>query len=110
MTERSTGGVGGARFSIERDPGSISRDDASCAIAWRADGYEAIEVYVDPALADREADICETVAALAGAHADIDTLTEAIETYASGEELSASIYERPRGAPAGLVAVAFTLG
>ncbi|HEU4671651.1 MAG TPA: hypothetical protein VFS32_02010 [Candidatus Limnocylindrales bacterium] len=105
-----TGGPDTGRFSIENDPGSVTRDDATCAIAWRADGYEAIEVYVDPALGDRDADICETVEALAGAHRDIDTLTDAIETYAAGEELSASIYERPDAAPLGLVAIAFTIG
>jgi hypothetical protein len=103
-------GRGAARLPTQRYRGSSARDDATCAIAWRADGYEVIEVYVDPALRDREADICQTMEALAAAHADIDTLTEAIETYASGEQLSASIYERPDSAPAGLVAVAFTLG
>jgi hypothetical protein len=92
------------------DPFSITRDDVACAIAWRADGYEAIEVYVDPALADRQAEICETVEALAGRHRDIDTLSEAVETFADGADLSASIYERLADAPEGLVAIAFTLG
>lgn len=92
-------------------PGSVgAAAGATCAIAWRADGYEAIEVYVDPALGDRDPDICETVEALAGAHHDIDTLSEAIEAYARREAMSASIYERPEAAPVGLVAVAFTLG
>jgi hypothetical protein len=92
------------------DPGSITRDDAACAIAWQVDPYEVIEVYVDPALSDRTDDICTTVEALSGAHRDIDTLSDAIQTFAGAESLSASVYEQPQDAPAGVVAIAFTIG
>lgn len=92
------------------DAATFGRDDAACAIAWRVDDYEAIEVYVDPALSDRAAQICESVEVLSAAHRDIDTLSDAIETFAQGESLSASIYDRPEDAPGGIVAVAFTLG
>jgi hypothetical protein len=68
-----------------------------------------IEVYVDPALGDRTREICDTVEALAAAHADLDALTEAIDTYADGQALSASVYE-PDGPGRGVVAIAFTIG
>ena len=85
--------------------------DAACSFAWRADGYEAISVFLDPVLLDRAAAICETVNALGGQHRDIDTLSDAIEQFAGGEGLSASIHEQPRDdLSAGLVAVSFTLG
>jgi hypothetical protein len=92
------------------DAASITRDDAACAIAWQVDDYEVIEVYVDPALSDRTDEICLTVEALSGDHRDIDTLSDAIRTFAEGESLSASIYDRPDDAPGGVVAVAFTIG
>jgi hypothetical protein len=95
---------------LAEDPGSITRDDAACAIAWQVEPYEVIEVYVDPALSDRADDICGTVEALSGAHRDIDTLSDAIQTFAEAESLSASVYEQPQDAPAGVVAVAFTIG
>jgi hypothetical protein len=95
------------------DPGippMAVRDDASCVVAWRVDDHEAIEVYVDPALADREPQICQTVEVLCATNRDVDTLSDAIETYADGESLSASIYDRPDGESPGVIAVAFTLG
>jgi hypothetical protein len=96
--------------SARDDPGSITRDDAACAMAWQVGDYEVIEVYVDPALADRTDEICTTVEALSGDHRDIDTLSDAIRTFADGASLSASIYDRPDDAPGGVVAVAFTIG
>ena len=101
---------GARRLRLERDPSFTERDDAACAIAWRHDDREVIEVYVDPALGDRAEAICESVATLAGSHADIDTLSSAIGTYAHGENLSASIYTDVDDEANGVVAVAFTLG
>ncbi|HEU4572639.1 MAG TPA: hypothetical protein VFR93_08120 [Candidatus Limnocylindrales bacterium] len=92
------------------DPGSITRDDVACAIHWEVDDRDVIEVYVDPVLTDRVDGICESVTAIADAHRDIDTLSEAIQTFAEGEDLSASIYDRADDATSGVVAVAFTLG
>ncbi|HET7027005.1 MAG TPA: hypothetical protein VFI28_04900 [Candidatus Limnocylindrales bacterium] len=97
-------------FPLAEDPSADERDDASCAIAWTFDDREVLEVYVDPALRDRAESICETVEALAGSHHDIDTLIEAIQTFARHEDLSASVYDEPRDAEPGIVAVAFTLG
>jgi hypothetical protein len=98
------------RIPLTEDPSFTERDDASCAIAWRFDDREVIEVYVDPALRDRAESICETVEAIAGSHEDVDTLVEAIETFADQEDLSVAVYDGPQDAEPGLVAVAFTLG
>lgn len=85
--------------------------DAACTIAWRADGFEAVQVFVDPSLADRSPDICGTLEGVTAAHRDIDALAGAINTWAEGEGLSASVYENPRDELSeGTVAVALTPG
>ena len=92
-----------------RAPGLAS--DAACSVAWRADGFEAIQVFVDAALRDRADEICETIEGISGAHGDIDTLSDALVTYAGREGLSASIHERPPDdLSSGVLAVALTLG
>ncbi len=95
---------------FEEDPANALRDDAARAIAWRADDREVIEVYVDPALRDREDEICDTIEAIAAAHKDVDGLSRAIETFGDAEDLSISIYDEPPNVVEGLVAVAVTLG
>jgi hypothetical protein len=89
----------------------LMQSDAACAIPWRADGFEAIEVFVDPALTDRARDLCLLVEGWAGNHRDIDTLSRAVIDWGRREEISASIFERPPDDPSeGLVAIAFTIG
>ena len=115
----------GRRGPGHEDPGSVDypwdddrpashelvESDATCSFAWPHDGFEALSVFIDPALGDRAGDICRTIEAILGNHGDIDTLTDAIQTFADGEQLSASIYERPPDAlTSNLVAVALTLG
>jgi hypothetical protein len=85
--------------------------DAACSVPWLADGFEAISVFVDPVLVDRAPGICETMNALGEQHRDIESLSEAVQTFARGEGLSAAIHERPRDElTAGVVAVSYTLG
>lgn len=89
----------------------LIQSDAACAIAWTQDDFQAIEVFIDPALTDREAEICESLSAIAGAQQDIDDLSDGILAYAEGAGLSAGIYERPPDAlTENVVAVVFTVG
>lgn len=116
---------GGPRRAIHETAGSVDhpRDDdrpashpliqtdAACAIPWRADGFEAVEVFVDTAVRDRAEAICRTLSGLCGEHADIDSLNAAIHDYAARNELSAGVYERPPDRLSeDIVAVTFTLG
>lgn len=87
------------------------RSDASCTVPWRADGFEAIEVYVDPAIWDRADELCQAATGWSGAHRDIDGLSRDVMAYADEEHLSASIYTNPRDEMSqGVVALAFTVG
>src|SRR2546423_13359843 len=89
----------------------LIRSDAACAIPWRADDYEAVQVFLDPALTDRSRELCLLVEGFAGAHRDIDTLSDAILRWSRREGLSAGIYEGPQDdLSAGVVAIAFTIG
>ncbi len=89
----------------------LLRNDASCTIPWRADGFEAISVYVDPAIWDRADEICEVATVWSGAHEDIDGLCRDVMAYADEERLSASIYTDLRDELSeGVVAIAFTVG
>jgi hypothetical protein len=93
------------------ESGDLFASDAACAIAWRAGGFEAIQVFVDPALRDRAEELCAMVESASGAQRDIDSLSETVLSYADREGLSASIHERPPGdLSEGLVAIAFTIG
>jgi hypothetical protein len=98
-------------WDTDSQAGSGPRSDVTCAIPWRADGFEAIEVYLDPALGDRAGEICRTIEGLAGAHRDIDTLSRALLEFGSDEELAVAIHEEPPEAMSvGVVAVAITIG
>jgi hypothetical protein len=89
----------------------LIQDDAACAVAWLHDDFQAIEVFVDPALTDRQAQICEAVNLAAAANNDIDGLSEGLLRYAASAGLSAGIYERPPDAlTENIVAVVFALG
>ncbi|HEX5450748.1 MAG TPA: hypothetical protein VFW86_00025 [Candidatus Limnocylindrales bacterium] len=89
----------------------LIQGDAACTIPWQADDYQAVALYIDPALDERMPAICQTVSGLCGQHADIDTLIGAIKVFCSDEELSPTFYEQPDEALSpGLLAVAFTLG
>jgi hypothetical protein len=99
-------------FPWDADPGSDGpRSDVTCEIPWRVDGFEAIQVYVDPSLAEQSEAICQTMEGLAGAHRDIDTLAQALLTFGSQEDLAVAIHEQvPEDLSTGVVAVAITLG
>ncbi len=116
---------GGPRRAIHETAGSVDhpfdddrpashpliQSDAACAIPWPSAGFEAVEVFVDPGLRDRAQDICQTVSALCGQHADIDDLNEAIQDYAARNEMSAGVYERPPDRLSeDIVALTFTIG
>ncbi len=96
----------------ERSGGAAGlQSDAACSVPWRADGFEAIQVFVDPALLDRAADLCGVIEQLAATHRGIDELGDAVIAYADREDLSASVFEDPRDdLSVGTVAIAFTLG
>lgn len=85
--------------------------DVTCTVPWRVDDFEAIEVYLDPALSDRVDEICATITSLAAAHRDIDTLTAAILGLGRLGEYSAMVVDDPPDAASrGVVAVAVTVG
>ena len=91
--------------------GDAIRSDAACAVPWVVDGFQAIQVFVDPALTDRANEICATVETVSATNRDLDRLTQAVLRYAEGEGLSASIYEAPDDdISVGNVAIAFTIG
>jgi len=106
--------VGTVDYAFDEDAPSshpLIRNDAACAIAWVHDGFDAIEIYVDPALTDRQEEICEQVNVVSAAHEDIDGLSREILEFGRGAGLSAGIYERPPDAmTANLIAVVFTVG
>ncbi|CAN5429985.1 hypothetical protein BH20CHL6_BH20CHL6_17980 [soil metagenome] len=90
---------------------AVIRSDAACSVAWRADGFEAIQVFVDPVLTDRARELCSVVEMWSTAHRDLTALNEAVMAYARDEQLSASVYEDPQDdLSTGVVAIAFTLG
>ena len=89
----------------------LLRSRATCSFAWRADGYEAIRVFVGPALRDRAGELCAAIEGWSGVHRDLDDLSDEILQYADREGLSAGIYPRPRDElSAGLVAISITIG
>jgi hypothetical protein len=96
----------------ERSAGAVGlASDAACTVPWRADGFEAIQVFVDPALLDRAAVLCSTIEVLAETHRTIDRLGDAVIDYADREDLSASVFEEPPDdLSTGTVAIAFTVG
>jgi hypothetical protein len=106
---------GAVDYPFDTDPQNRSTvglaSDAACTVPWRADGYEAIQVFVDPALRDRARELCDLVSAWAGATHDIDALSGAVLGYSNDEELSASVFENPTDElSAGTVAISFTIG
>ena len=98
----------------EIDPTDLpfgERSDAICTIAWVTDGFEAVQLFINPALMERAEELCEAAQIWTSAHRDLDSLSRAILDYARNEGLSASIYERPPDDPSvGLVAVSFEVG
>ena len=116
---------GGPRWAIHETAGSVDhpfdderpashpliQTDAACSIPWLTGGFQAVEVFVDPALRDRAPDICQTLSGLCTEHDDLDALNGSIQYYAERNEMSAGVYERPPDRlPEDVVAVAFTLG
>ena len=116
---------GGPRRAIHETAGSVDhpfdddrpashpliQTDAACSIPWLAGGFQAVEVFVDPALRDRTPDICQTLSGICTQHDDLDALNQSIQDYAERNEMSAGVYERPPDRlTEEVVAVAFTLG
>ncbi len=98
-------------WDVDRDADPAGRSDVSCEIPWRVDDFEAIEVFLDPALDARADSICRTIEGLAGAHRDIDTLSAALLELGRQEDLGIAIHEQPPDElSSGVVAVAVTLG
>ncbi len=89
----------------------LIQSDAACAIPWLAGDFQAVQVFVDPAVRERAPAICAAITALCGAHDDLDALNDEIQRYAGDAGLSAGVYERPPDALSeDIVAVTFTLG
>jgi hypothetical protein len=87
------------------------RSAATCSIAWRADGFEAIELFVDPALRDRAEELCAAIDGWSGVHRDLDDLSDEILQYADREGLNVGIYPRLRDdMSTGLVEIAISVG
>jgi hypothetical protein len=85
--------------------------EVTCEIPWRADGFEAIQVYVDPGLRDQADGICRAMEGLARAHRGIDALADACMEYASREDLEVAIHEQlPDDRSTGVIVVAVTTG
>jgi hypothetical protein len=99
-------------FDDDRPSGQqLVQSDAACSIAWLNDGFQAVQIFVDPVLTDRAEEICRTISGLCGQRQDLRSLTESVHAFAAGEGLSASVFERPPDAlTPDLVAIAFTLG
>jgi hypothetical protein len=99
-------------FDDDRPSGQeLTQSDAACAVPWRVNGFEAIQVFVDPALRDRARELCEVVETWSSTHADLDRLSAEIQRWSERERLSASLYEQPRDdLSTGVLAIAFTLG
>jgi hypothetical protein len=89
----------------------LIRSDAACAIPWTADGHQAIQVFVDPAIVDRAGELCARMNDWSSVHRDLDSLSAAVIEYARGEGLSAAVHEDlPDDLSVGTVAIAFTVG
>jgi hypothetical protein len=106
---------GSVDFPFDTDPQNPNvaglQSDSACTVAWRSDGFEAIQVFVDPALRDRAGELCSVVTQWAAASDDLDGLSEAANRYSDEEALSASIFDSlPDDLSRGTVAIAFTLG
>lgn len=106
-TASETRGQSHARFET---PGA-SDVPAACTFAWRTGSFQAVPVYVDPALADRAASLCEATNGIVTRQDGLQGLSEPLDRFARGEGLRVSIHEEPRDDPsAGLVAIRFALG
>jgi hypothetical protein len=87
------------------------RSDAICTLAWVADGFEAVQIFVNPALMDRAEALCEEAQVWTTAHRTLESLNRAIQDYARDERLSASVYEgQSDDLSEGVVAVTFEVG
>jgi len=106
---------GSVDYPFDADPHSPNAaglvSDSACAIPWVTDGFQAIQVFVDPALRDRARELCEVVTMWADAHRDLDALATAAVDYSDSEDVSASVFDNPPDdLSAGTVAIAFTIG
>jgi hypothetical protein len=106
---------GAVDYPFDSDPQNPNarglESDSACTVPWRADGFEAIQVFVDPALRDRANELCDLVTTWAGTHRHLDDLVDAAIDYTDEEEISASVHDNlPDDLSSGTVAIAFTLG
>jgi hypothetical protein len=103
------GAVDGPWDRERRNPAAMATD-VSCAVPWVREGYQVIELYLDPALNDRVDELCAVVTTLSTRARDLDALTEAVNGYFREEHLSPSFYEEPDDISSGVVAIAVTIG
>jgi hypothetical protein len=88
------GAVDGPFDTDENNP-NADNDNPTCAIPWVHEGYVPIEVYVDPALSDQAAEVCEAVNVAAGTAKEVDGLTEAAFQAIETLVLAPTLYEPP---------------
>ena len=85
--------------------------DAACTVPWVQDGFQAVQVFVDPVMIDLAAEICALVEAISADTQKVDQLSERLISYGREQGWSFSIYEDPRDdISQGVVAVAVTPG
>jgi hypothetical protein len=100
------GTVDGPFDRDDRNPDAAD-EGPTCAVPWVHAGYVAVEVYVDPRLADRAHDACEAVNAAAGTTKDVDGLTDSAFRALETLDLDPSLYEAP---PDGLSSNVLAIG
>jgi len=87
------------------------RSDSFCSIAWLVDRFEVVMIFGDPALTDREQEICEAMNTLTSTHRSLDELVRGVNRWAEGAGLSASIYDDVDDEDMkGVLAVSFEIG
>jgi hypothetical protein len=92
-------------------PGSHQLLQSDVTSPWVTDGFQAVQLYLDPALRDEAAEYCRTLDLLCGGNRNVDSLSQAVLEYFRAQGLSASVYERPQDdLSEGVIAVAVTPG
>src|SRR5690606_30656316 len=100
--------------AFDRDPEAVRarglESDAACTIPWREDGFEAIQVFLDPGLLDRTEELCGVITQWAAIERDLDAIRRRLDRYAAGAEIGWTMFENPRDRLSeGIVAIALTI-